>query len=49
MAEKNKNHAKFVSNALEDMAKKREQKNEELQKELEGSAYLIRKSQQAQG
>ena len=49
MAEKNKNHAKFVANALEDMEKKRAQKNEEMQKELEGSAYVIRKAQQAQG
>mmetsp|Transcript_8792 Transcript_8792/g.14980 ORF Transcript_8792/g.14980 Transcript_8792/m.14980 type:complete len:515 (+) Transcript_8792:68-1612(+) len=48
MAEKNKNHARFVANAVEDMEKKRAQKNEDLQKELEGSAYLIRKAQRAQ-
>lgn len=49
VADKNKNHAKFVANAVEDMTKKRQQKNVELQKELEGSAFLIRKSQKAQG
>lgn len=46
--EKSKNHATFVANAVEDMSKKREQKNQELQQELQGSAFLIRKAQQAQ-
>ena len=49
MAEKSKKHAQFVSNALEDMKKKQNQKQEELQRELAASTYMIRKAQKAQG
>ena len=49
VAEKNQNHAQFVAHAVEDMAQKREQQGEELQRELEGSAFLIRRAQAAQG
>ena len=49
LAEKNKKHEIFVANALEDMEKKRNQRYEELQRELEGSAYLTRKAEAAIG